>query len=444
MRRFEHAARRGMGRLFAVVLPVLTILAALAGVLLEAVPAVLLAVLLGLAGTAFVLTVMSARARAIADRVDRAARGDVSTERIFEQQDEWRELAEAIDRMATSLQAQAHQLVEERVRSQRLLEDLPSAVVLLEDGRLVYNNRAATELFAIPADAVGTDFAAFGPDPLVDAAEEAGVIGRTIDVEFQRDDRMLAARASALGSSQVALVVRDITHVRRLDAVRRDFVINASHELKTPVAGIQALAESLGLALRHDPSRATRMVRRIEHEAARLARLVRDLLDLARLEELDSAQQQRRVDVADVVRIQLQRMVPLAAQRGITIDADLPDSSVVVAVPEDIRSIVANLLENAVRYNRDGGTVTVCLVREKGHVTFEVTDTGEGIPEQDRDRVFERFYRVDKARSRSAGGTGLGLSLVRHATERHGGTVTLHSEVGVGSTFRVELPVAAT
>jgi signal transduction histidine kinase len=185
------------------------------------------------------------------------------------------------------------------------------------------------------------------------------------------------------------------------------------------------------------------MVGRIELEAARLARLVRDLLDLARLEELDSAQQRRRVNVADIVRRQLQRMEPLATARGITVDADLPDSSVVIAVPEDIRSIVANLLENAVRYNRDGGKVTVCLTREDSRVTFEVTDTGEGIPEPDRDRIFERFYRVDKARSRAAGGTGLGLSLVRHATERHGGTITLHSEVGVGSTFRVELPVAA-
>jgi len=143
------------------------------------------------------------------------------------------------------------------------------------------------------------------------------------------------------------------------------------------------------------------------------------------------------------VRAQVQRMEPIAAERDITIDVSLPALAVVVALPEDVRSIVTNLLENAVRYNRDGGTVTVCLTREDAHVTLEVSDTGDGIPEQDRDRVFERFYRIDKARSRAAGGTGLGLSLVRHAAERHGGTVTLHSEVGVGSTFRVELPVAA-
>jgi signal transduction histidine kinase len=399
MRLLAHAASRGMGRLFVVALPVLTIIAALAGMLLDAtVPAVAIGTLLGIAGTGFVLAVVS---------------------------------------------TQAHQIVEERVRSQRILEELPSAVVLLEHDKVIYVNPAATEMFTISSEAIGADVTAFIPDPLVDAVEEASEIGRPIDVEWERDDRMLAARATTLGAEQVVLVVRDITRVHRLDAVRRDFVVNASHELKTPVAGIQALAESLSLALRHDPSRATRMVGRIELEAARLARLVRDLLDLARLEELDSAQQRRRVNVADIVRRQLQRMEPLAATRGITIDADLPNSTVVVAVPEDIRSIVANLLENAVRYNRDGGKVTVGLTREDSRVTFEVTDTGEGIPERDRDRIFERFYRVDKARSRAAGGTGLGLSLVRHATERHGGTITLHSEVGVGSTFRVELPVAA-
>src|SRR5690606_9169047 len=139
---------------------------------------------------------------------------------------------------------------------------------------------------------------------------------------------------------------------------------------------------------------------------------------------------------------QIERVQPLAKERDITIVADLPPSIAVVAVPEDIRSIAANLLENAVRYNRDGGTVTVQLGRDAGNVTLEVTDTGEGIPEQDRDRIFERFYRIDKARSRAAGGTGLGLSLVRHAAERHGGSVGLRSEMGVGSTFRVQLPVA--
>ena len=442
-RLLERATRRGMGRVFIVALPILTAIAALLGALLDAVvPSVVAGLVLGLAGTGFVLAVVSSRAAALARRVDRAAQDDVSAERVFEGGQEWRELSDAIDRMAASRRARADEAVQERVRSQRLLEDLPSAVLLLEDGVLVYANRAAREQFDIASDNIGVAFAEFGHDALVGAIEEATETGRTIDVEVDRADRTLAARASTLGTDQVVLVIRDITRVRRLDAVRRDFVINASHELKTPVAGIQALAESLSLALRHDPSRAARMVTRIEHEAARLAHLVRDLLDLARLEEPDGAQQRRQLNVAEVVRTQIHRLEPAATERGIAIKHDLPASAVLIAVPEDIRSIATNLLENAIRYNRDGGTVEVRLAREDGTVVIEVSDTGDGVPEQDRDRIFERFYRVDKARSRAAGGTGLGLSLVRHATERHGGTVTLRSEVGVGSTFRVELPVA--
>jgi signal transduction histidine kinase len=434
-----------MGRLFLVVLPLFMVLAALAGVWFDAVvPAVVIAVLLGLAAVLFVLAVVSARARALAERVDRAASGDVDTGRLFERREEWRELADAIDRVAASMRSQADRIIEERVRSQRLLEELPSAVLLFgEQSRLVYANRAAHTLFSFDEQPDGpSSFAERAPTALVDAVEEAHELHLPIDVEVARGDRLLAARASTLGSGEVVLVVRDITRVRRLDAVRRDFVVNASHELKTPVAGIQALAESLALALRHNPQRAARMVSRIEHEAGRLARLVRDLLDLARLEELDSSQERRRVDLTQVVRAQIERMQGLARERDITIDADLPARSVLVAVPEDIRSIVANLLENAVRYNRDGGMVTVCVSRADGRIAFEVTDSGEGVPEKDRDRIFERFYRVDKARSRAAGGTGLGLALVRHATERHGGTITLDSEVGVGSTFRVELPIA--
>lgn len=384
-----------MGRLFLVVVPVIAIAAAVLGSIIDAlVPTIGVGLVLGL-GAALVI-----------------------------------------------MRSQAVELAEERVRSERLLEELPLSVVLFSEGGVAYANRAARQVFGlhesdgrIPAEAIGSQV-------LVDAVEEADEVPRPIDVEIQQGEQLLAARASRLASGEVVLVVRDVTGARRLDAVRRDFVLNASHELKTPVAGIQALAESLELALRHDPQRAVRMVTRIEHEAGRLARLVRDLLDLARLEE-NGQHQRRRVDLAGIVQAQIDRMQPLADERGISIKAVLEPPTHLVAVPEDLRIIVANLLENAVRYNRDGGEVTVTVQRSDQHVTLEVADTGMGIPEQDQDRIFERFYRIDKARSRAAGGTGLGLSLVRHATERHGGHIKLSSALGRGSCFRVELPVAS-
>lgn len=335
-------------------------------------------------------------------------------------------------------------LADERRRREQLLEELSSAVMVFSDGDVTFANHAAQRMFALPrgagslsADVLTDD----GSAPLRDAVEEARALGRAVDVEVERDGVVLAAHASELGSGETALVVRDVTRARRLAAVRRDFVVNASHELKTPVAGIQALAESLALALRHDPARGSRMVTRIEQEAARLASLVRDLLDLARLEERDGHQELRPVDVVQVVTTQVDRLHDMAAEQQVTVTTDLPPTGVVAATPEDVRSIVANLLENAVRYNRPGGTVTVTVARQDGRVALEVADTGEGIAPDERARIFERFYRVDKARSRAAGGTGLGLSLVRHAVQRLGGTITLHSVVGVGSTFRVDLPV---
>jgi signal transduction histidine kinase len=261
-------------------------------------------------------------------------------------------------------------------------------------------------------------------------------------VEIERAEAILAARASAIDATEVVLVIRDVTRARRLAAVRRDFVVNASHELKTPVAGIQALAESLSLALAHEPARATRMVARMELEAGRLARLVRDLLDLARLEEADTSDERRPVDLVPVITGQVERLHRAAVDNRVTVTTDMPDRAVIVAVPEDVRTIVANLIENAIRYNRPGGSVVVTLSSGDGRVELVVSDTGEGIPPQERERIFERFYRIDKARSRAAGGTGLGLALVRHATHRLGGVLKLDSELGVGSTFRVELDVA--
>lgn len=437
------ASRYGMGALFLLLFPFVTAVAAIAGSAVDAVvPAVVIAVLLGLLGAWLISALVARQARVLAARIDLTDR-EPDTRRLFEGREEWRELATAIDRLGASLRTRSQELSQERIRSTQLLEELPSAVLLFAHDEIVYANQAAGRMFSDTTAATTTsDLADPSCKALLDAVEEAREVGRTIDIEIERDEAILAARASAVDATEVVLVVRDITRTRRLAAVRRDFVVNASHELKTPVAGIQALAESLALALAHDPQRATRMVGRIELEAARLARLVRDLLDLARLEETDTANDRRRVDLVPVINGQIDRLHDSATEFEVTVTTDLPARVTIVAVAEDVRSIVSNLLENAIRYNRPGGSVTVTLSNVDAHVELVVSDTGDGIAPQEQERIFERFYRVDKARSRAAGGTGLGLALVRHATQRLGGTVTLDSELGVGSTFRIELPVA--
>lgn len=331
-----------------------------------------------------------------------------------------------------------------RARVERVLDNLPTAVLLFSAGGLAYANPVARVLFGLGRESADwSPLRVLGVDALAQAVHETCETGRTVEVEVRRDDRELLARASVTGEDEVALAVTDLTETRRVESIRRDFVTNASHELKTPVAGILALSDSLGFALERDPARARSMVTRLQKEAARLAQLVRELLDLARMEETLTQQEQgrRRVDLAGLVCDQAERLQALAAERQVVLSYDCARPAALIGVPEDLRVIVANLLENGIQHNRPGGTVHATAHRRGAEVVLEVTDTGLGIPESEQGRIFERFYRVDKGRSRAVGGTGLGLAIVRHATERHGGRVTVRSVPGEGSTFRVVLPV---
>lgn len=423
-----------------VVIPMLAVAAAVLGLVSAQQPllALLAALALGLGTAVALVATTEQRLSRLTERVLHFAEGRLAAPPEPSGSAQWRRLEAALDTVSESLSRRFQELADERSRVERLLDDLPLAVMLFTGGGLAYANPAARKL--IPAEGVGESAGQVLDEGLDDAVAEAEETGQPVEVEVERNGHNLRARASLTAEGEVALVVSDLTETRRVEAMRRAFVTNASHELKTPVAGIQALADSLLLAMERDPERAHRMLERLRVESLRLAQLVRDLLDLARLEEA-TAQRARRVDFTGLVRAQVDRLAALAEEREVTVHAELA-AATVVAVPEDLRLIVGNLLENAVRYNRKGGEVNVVVRRRSGEVELEVADTGIGIPAGEQDRVFERFYRVDKGRSRAAGGTGLGLSLVRHATERHGGRVSLQSEVGEGSTFTVILPVA--
>ncbi|MDP2401296.1 MAG: ATP-binding protein, partial [Actinomycetota bacterium] len=238
------------------------------------------------------------------------------------------------------------------------------------------------------------------------------------------------------------VVISDITERTRVDQVRRDFVANASHELKTPAAAIQLLAESAGdAAADGDTDQALAFAAQIAEESRRLARLVADLLDLSRLEGAPTPDSV--TDIRDAVANALLGHRIVASQRGLTLTVD--DEQVrgadlyAHADPTDVAVAFDNLLDNAVKYTESGG-VTVALQADDDVVRVSFADTGIGIPTEDLPRIFERFYRVDRARSRASGGTGLGLALVRHVIERSDGSVEVSSEPGGGSTFTVTLP----
>ncbi|CAN5897430.1 ATP-binding protein [soil metagenome] len=423
--------------------PALVAGAALVGAVYGQRPALvaILAGLVALAVEAALAAVAERRAGTVADRVQRIAGGDTAIPIEVVGSREWQRLLSGLNQVGSSLERRFAELQDERVRIERLLDDLPTAVLLFSVDRLAYANPVARTLFGVSRSADRTPLQVLGTEGLADAVTEARETGSTVEVEVERDDRELVGRASVTAAGEVAMVVTDLTEVRRVHQIRRDFVTNASHELKTPVAGMLALSDSLRHAFDRDPDRARTMVSRVQLEAERLGQLVRDLLDLARLEERGEHEGRHRVDVAEVVRVQADRLGPLAAQRGVTIRCDCSDPAPAISLPQDLRLIATNLIENAVRYNRPGGAVLATVRRNGTRIHIDVADNGVGIPEAERGRVFERFYRVDKGRSRLAGGTGLGLSIVRHAVERHGGTITLDSVLGEGTTVRVVLPV---
>jgi two-component system sensor histidine kinase SenX3 len=237
------------------------------------------------------------------------------------------------------------------------------------------------------------------------------------------------------------VAIRDTTHADRVEHLRRDFVANASHELKTPVASILALATTLRSVAREDPEKLTAFLERLEHEAERLAALVTHLLELSRLEAGTPERSGVRLD--ELVAIEVERVRSRAESAGLIVSAEVYGPLLVLGSERDLCHLIQNLLENAVRYTPHGGQVHATANRTGADAQLTITDTGIGIPAKDLDRVFERFYRVDDARSRATGGTGLGLSIVRHVAEAHGGSVKVLSTPGVGSAFTVNLPLAS-
>ncbi len=339
-----------------------------------------------------------------------------------------------------SLEANERSSAEERLVRDTVLDSMEEGVLLLDPtGRRVFANAALRRHLGTVPESVD----ALLPLDLQRAAKQATTsrsITRT-EADTGAPPRWLRATAIPVDDEgSVLLVVRDVTEARRLDAVRRDFVANASHELKTPAASIRAAAETLRHGALDDPPAARRFTEQLEREAMRLSRIVSDLLDLSRLESGSDLAERVRLDI--VAADELERLEDMAREAGLAIELHTEGVPSIAGSGRDLALLVRNLIDNAVRYTPSGGRVDVSVSAEDGQVVLEVADTGLGIPQRDLARVFERFYRVDRARSRETGGTGLGLSIVRHVAGNHGGEVTVRSELSAGSTFVVRLPVA--
>jgi two-component system, OmpR family, sensor histidine kinase SenX3 len=282
---------------------------------------------------------------------------------------------------------------------------------------------------------------------LVDEVRASGEMGAQ-ELELPRGGRgelvgYLSFRAAQLGNRYVLLTADDLTETRRIDEVRRDFVANISHELKTPIGAIGLLAETL-VAAADDPEHVQKFAKQLITESERLGALTKDIIELSRLQSVDTLESSEEVAVDKIVQASIDANSVVATARDIELIRAKKSRLRVMGDPGLLQVAVSNLIANAIKYSPDGTRVGVGVRGSKGFVEIAVTDQGVGIPEADLDRVFERFYRVDPARSRATGGTGLGLAIVKHVVGNHGGDVRVWSQPGKGSTFTIRVPEADT
>jgi two-component system sensor histidine kinase SenX3 len=334
--------------------------------------------------------------------------------------------------------------------SSLVVEALDNGVIVLDVAdRVVLLNPAARAMDVVDVDRLA--FPAIG-DLATRVRTRREPLTRTVDLPIGRLGRepiALSVTAVPLFGrdeqhGEVGLVLADISEVRRLEAVRRDFVANVSHELKTPVGALMLLAEAVQDAS-GDPEAVARFAGRMQHEGARLARLVQELMELSRVQGADPMPGAAEVDVRQLIAEAADRSRLAAEQAEITIEVSCGDGLLVRGNETQLTTAVANLVDNAVAYSAKGTRVVVSATAASDHqarptVDIAVADQGLGIAEADIDRIFERFYRVDPARSRATGGTGLGLAIVKNIVTNHLGTVAVRSTVGMGSTFTVQLP----
>lgn len=324
------------------------------------------------------------------------------------------------------------------LRSNELLslafDALSSGVVIAEaDATILYKNAAAKAISGVRHVDVLVEEAVVA---LIETSINADAQHRRFDSSGSAS-RSFDLRTRHLSDGRILATVEDVTEQARVDTVRTDFVANLSHELKTPIGGIAALADTM--IGETDPAVIERLSSRIVDESYRLSHIVDDLLDLSRI-EFGGADDWEPVLVADVVTEVVARMHHEAMRAGVVVEAKNVAGTRVLGDRMQLVSALENLVSNAVKYSGDGKTVLVEVQATSDLVSIAVIDQGIGIGAKDHQRIFERFYRVDRARSRSTGGSGLGLSIVRHVASNHGGTVSVVSEEGRGSTFTMVLP----
>ncbi len=393
---------------------------------------------------------MTAAARAV-------AAGDFNHPLRIDRKDEIGELAGALNAMTVQLRSQIDTITAERNVTFAILASMVEGVMAVDRNDIVVHvNSAAEAILGIDAaTAQGRRIWEVTrvrevSEALTDAMKEDRVRVSEARIAKAQNDQVIQLIGSPLKNANgervgAVVVLHDVSDLRQLEGMRRDFIANISHELKTPLAAIRGLVETLIDDPQMDPETHRRFIEKIHDQSQRLSSLVTDLLTLSRLESDQGGVQFEALDLREPVAESYRAQVHAAESKRVGIAARVADAPVPVeGDSEAIRELVDNLLSNAIKFTPEGGRVDVRLAVEGPNAVLTVEDTGIGIAPEDQGRVFERFYRVDKARSRQLGGTGLGLSIVKHVALAHGGNVALRSSPGRGSTFQVQIPLRRT
>jgi two-component system phosphate regulon sensor histidine kinase PhoR len=351
-----------------------------------------------------------------------------------------------LERLTSSMESTLEELRGERDLQKRILDAMREGVVLVDnEGRIVQLNPSVRAMLLLGTESVGKLLIeTVRRAELEDLLALARETNEEQEVEIELPGlkpRRLLVHASPLSGDEGGFVVVfvDVTVLRRLESLRREFVANASHELRTPIAAVRSATETLRSGALEDVGAATRFVDIIDRNAQRLHNLVEDMLDLSKLESQEFKLKRDRVELGNVVPIVLALFRERAEKKGVRLVSELPDSLAITGDARAVEHVLSNLVDNAVKYCPRGTRVVVRAGRSGDRVSLVVADDGPGIPAEHLPRLFERFYRVDAGRSRELGGTGLGLSIVKHMVEAMRGSVAVESTVGKGSTFTVTL-----
>jgi two-component system phosphate regulon sensor histidine kinase PhoR len=365
------------------------------------------------------------------------------------------DLARAINFMSESLEQQMKQIREEEKRFTDVMKNMVSGVILInQEGRILLVNRAIESILGLNGDEIigirhNETTKNFGLSQLIDRVlKEKNRVRNEIHIYYP-EEKILDANLAPLFDEEghfvgVVVVLHDITEIRRLEKIRSDFVANASHELKTPVTSIRGFAETLLDGAMYEEETLQSFLKIIYNESERLQRLIDDILDLTKIEQKRLPLEIRCCSIHDLITELETHLHGELEKKQISFSSQIPEDMKIEADYDRLKQIFINLIANAIQYTPEGGQIEVTATETAANITIHVRDTGIGIPKKDLNRIFERFYRVDKARSRHSGGTGLGLAIVKHLVDSHLGKIWVESEEGKGSIFHVELPKKQT